>query len=146
MVEQDTRQDVLKMVKAMIFKHSMNGVTSIAEIGSQYEESKSVEVQIQPALQLDLADKKPDVGSNAELIPEANNLIVDAAPKENRTKMQNSSAIDNQSVMVTLGANLYEQMSRLDMAPTAENWDSMTKFLQKAKLLDECEASAMQGN
>ena len=34
MVEQDTRQDVLKMVKAMIFKHSMNGVTSIAEIGS----------------------------------------------------------------------------------------------------------------
>ena len=34
MEESDSRQDVLKMVKAMIFKHSMTGVKSIEEMGS----------------------------------------------------------------------------------------------------------------
>ena len=34
MEEQDTRQDVLKMVKAMIFERSMTGVKSIEEMGS----------------------------------------------------------------------------------------------------------------
>ena len=43
MTKNESRQDVLKKVKALITKSSMNGVSKISEKGSEYEKSKSVE-------------------------------------------------------------------------------------------------------
>ena len=99
-----------------------------------------------PVPSLGSINNEPDVGSNAQLIPDSNDLIGDAPANQIGTKLQDSSANDNQPAMVTQGANLFEQMSRLDMAPTPENWDSIVNYLQKAKLLDKFEASAMMGN
>ena len=43
MTKNESRQDVLKKVKALIARCSMNGVNMISEKGSEYERSKSVE-------------------------------------------------------------------------------------------------------
>lgn len=43
MTEKESRQDVLKKVKALIAKSSVIGLNKISEKGSEYERSKSAE-------------------------------------------------------------------------------------------------------
>ena len=53
---------------------------------------------------------------------------------------------DTQSAMVDIGCNLHSQLTRLQIAPSVKDWNSVARFLLKANILDDLEKAALLAN
>ena len=52
----------------------------------------------------------------------------------------------NQSVMVEIGSNLHAQLTRLNIAPSVKDWNSIARFLDKSKVLDKIDETSKKAN
>ena len=140
----ESRQDVLKKVKALISNDIVSSVDHISEKDSEFESSKSVKFKIVPETDNQSPDEERDTGSNALYIPKTDAVSdYDLNIRELEIDIED---VDKQSAMVDFGVDLFDQMTRLDMQPSVKNWNSIARFFQKEKLLDAFVASAKMGN
>ena len=71
MEEKESRQEVLKRVKALISKGCMSEIDQISEKASNFEESKSLEVKgIQVLGPTNAMPANSEIGSNVQLMPD----------------------------------------------------------------------------
>ena len=130
----------------------MTDVHGISEKGSSQEVSMSVSMK---AKLPEMSVQQPidnDKGSNAayvpELNPESGKLDNNYETKEvdQLVQIEDGGEEDKQSAMLMVAENLHTQLTRLQGAPSVKNWNSIARFFEKSKILDELEKDAQEAN
>ena len=150
-----SRFEVLQKVKKLINRVRTTPDAEISEAGSSKEESinsvPSLRVPsfsepsvAEPSLREPSIAQEPVQGS----IHSINNM---PAAQIDEVSLSGEDSIaagqdDTQSAMVDIGCNLHSQLTRLQIAPSVKDWNSVARFLLKANILDDLEKAALLAN
>ena len=146
MVEHWTRKQVFQKVKQLIHKKTIMRVDKISEKGISQEASIQVKMMQEPKDQLAQTSNVADQGSNAEHGQELESDNDEPNQFVEPVLIQDDEEEDKQSAMLQVADNLHAQLTRLNVAPSVKDWNSIARFLQKSNILDRVEKASEVSN
>ena len=129
MVEHWTRKQVFQKVKQLIQRKTIMQVDKISEKGSSQEATVQVNMVQQPK---DLQAQTSNVakqGSNVEHGQELESNNDEPNQLVEPFQNQDDEEEDKQSAMLQVANNLHAQLTRLKVAPSVKDWNSIARFL-----------------
>ena len=146
MVEKWTRKQVLKQVKQLIQRKTNMQVDKPMEMGSAQEASLNVDVVDKPIESAAETAGAGESGSNAEHVQDLESDKEEPKSLAEADQNQDEEEEDKQSAMLEVAENLHSQLTRLKVAPSVKDWNSIARFLQKSNILDRVDKASEVSN
>ena len=85
-------------------------------------------------------------GSNAEHVQDLESDKEEPKSLAEADQNQDEEEEDKQSAMLEVAENLHSQLTRLKVAPSVKDWNSIARFLQKSNILDRVDKASEVSN
>lgn len=129
MVEHWTRKQVFQKVKQLIQRKTIMQVNKISEKNSSQEATVQVNMMHKPKNLQAQTSNGAKQGSNVEHGQELESNNDEPNQLVEPFQNQDDEKEDKQSAMLQVADNLHAQLTRLKVAPSVKDWNSIARFL-----------------